>query len=80
LTGQLVFRVIPKSKKVGTIDDVILDEAMRVIGFRLLRVFVEGPIAERRAAVREAVIEAGDEDKVMIIDLGKAERQSLGPK
>ncbi|MBC8249335.1 MAG: PRC-barrel domain-containing protein [Anaerolineales bacterium] len=66
--------------KVGTIDDVILDEAMRVIGFRLLRVFVEGPIAERRAVAREAVIEAGNEDEVMIIDLSKAERQSLGSK
>ena len=63
--------------KVGTIDDVILDEAMRIIGFRLLRVFVEGPIAENRAVVREAVIEAGNEDDVMIIDLSKAERQSL---
>jgi len=66
--------------KVGTIDDVILDEAMRIIGFRLLRVFVEGPIAERRAVVREAVIEAGNEDEVMIIDLSKAERQSLRSK
>ena len=66
--------------RVGTIDDVILDEAMRIIGFRLLRVFVEGPIAERRAVVREAVIEPSNEDEVMIIDLGKAERQSLGPK
>jgi len=63
--------------KVGTIDDVILDEAMRIIGFSLLRVFVEGPIAENRAVVREAVIEAGNEDDVMIIDLSKAERQSL---
>ena len=50
---------------------------MRVIGFRLLRVFVEGPIAERRAMVREAVIDAGNEGDVMIIDLSKAERQSL---
>lgn len=66
--------------KVGTIDDVILDEAMRIIGFRLLRVFVEGPIAERRAVAREAVIEPGNEDEVMIIDLSKAERQSLEPK
>ena len=66
--------------KVGIIDDVILDEATRVIGFRLWRVFVEGPIAERRAVVREAVVEPGNEDEVMIIDLGKAERQSLGSK
>lgn len=50
---------------------------MRVIGFRLLRVFVEGPIAERRAVVREAVVEPGNEDEVMIIDLSKAESQDL---
>lgn len=63
--------------KVGTIDDVILDEAMRIVGFRLLRVFVEGPIAERRAVVREAVVEPGNEDEAMIIDLSKAESQDL---
>lgn len=63
--------------KVGIIDDVILDEATRVIGFRLWRVFVEGPVAENRSVVRGAVIDAGNEDDVMIIDLSKAERQSL---
>ena len=63
--------------KVGIIDDVILDEAMRILGFRLWRVFIEGPVAERRAVVREAVIEPGGEDDVMLIDLSKAERQSL---
>jgi uncharacterized protein YrrD len=63
--------------RIGTIDDVILDDEMRVIGFRLLRVFVEGPIAEKRAVAREAVIEAGNENDIMIIDLSKAERQSL---
>jgi uncharacterized protein YrrD len=66
--------------KVGIIDDVILDEATRVIGFRLWRVFVEGPVAENRSVVREAVMDAGNEDDVMIIDLSKAERQSLRSK
>jgi uncharacterized protein YrrD len=63
--------------RVGTIEDAILDESMQIIGFRLGRVFVEGPIAERRALVRGAVIDVGNKDDVMIVDLSKAERQGL---
>ena len=63
--------------KVGTIADVILDESMQIIGFSLARVFVEGPIAERRALVRGAVVDVGSEDDTMIVDLSIAERQSL---
>jgi uncharacterized protein YrrD len=63
--------------RVGMIEDVILDESMQIIGFRFGRVFVEGPIAERRALVRGAVLDVGSEDDTMIIDLSIAERQGL---
>jgi uncharacterized protein YrrD len=63
--------------RIGTIEDAILDDSMQIIGFRLARVFVEGPIAERRAVVRGAVIDVGREDELMIVDLGKAEQQDL---
>jgi hypothetical protein len=63
--------------RIGTIEDAILDDSMQIIGFRLGRVFVEGPIADRRVVVRSAVIDVGREDDLMIVDLGKAERQDL---
>lgn len=63
--------------RVGTIDDAILDESMQIIGFRLARVLVEGPIEERRALVRSAVVDVGNENDVMIVDLTKAEWQGL---
>jgi uncharacterized protein YrrD len=61
---------------VGTVDDIILDDETRIVGFRLGRVFVKGPVAENRAIVREAIIDVGDEER-MLVDLGVAERQSL---
>ena len=66
--------------KVGTIDDVLLSDDMRVIGFALGRTFVEGPVAENRAISREAMIQLDLEEDVMIIDLPKAERQTLTQK
>ena len=63
--------------RVGTVDDIIVDEDMRIVGFRLGRTFVEGPIAENRAITREAVTDVGHEDAMVIIDLSIAERQSL---
>ena len=62
--------------KVGTVDDIIVDKDMHIVGFRLGRVSVEGPIAENRAIAREAVTDVGGED-AMVIDLSIAERQSL---
>lgn len=62
--------------RVGTVDDIIVDKDMRIVGFRLGRVFVEGPIAENRAITRQAVTDVGHED-AMVIDLSIAERQSL---
>lgn len=67
----------PGGTRLGTIGDVILDTAGRVTGFSLGRVLVDGPIAEQRAIAREVVIDNGNEDGVMTIDLLKAERVSL---
>jgi uncharacterized protein YrrD len=63
--------------RVGTVEDAILDESMQIIGFRLAKVSVESPVAERRAIVRGAIIDVGGEDDVMIVDLSKAERLAL---
>jgi hypothetical protein len=61
---------------VGTVDDIIVDETMRIVGFRLGRIFVQGPIAEKRTITRHAVTEVGSED-TLIIDLSIAERENL---
>ncbi|MCP4429306.1 MAG: hypothetical protein GY803_32895 [Chloroflexi bacterium] len=64
----------PGGTKVGTIGDVILGEEGHVTGFALAKVFIEGPIAQQGTLPREALIETGNEDGVMTIDLAKVEQ------
>ena len=64
----------PGGTKVGTLGDVILGEEGHVTGFALAKVFVEGPIAEQGSIPREALIDTGNEDGVMTIDLPKVEQ------
>lgn len=59
--------------KVGTVDDVILDADMNIVGLALDRVLVEGPIAERQAITREAVISIERESGLLIVNLSMAE-------
>jgi sporulation protein YlmC with PRC-barrel domain len=63
--------------KVGVIGDVIINDDDGVIGFKLARVFVEGPIAKKLAVAREVVADTGAEDGVMTIDLAQAEQHGL---
>ena len=62
--------------RVATIEDVILDADMRVLGFSLSRIYVSGPVAEKRAIAREAVTHI-DVDLGLTIDLSVAEAQDL---
>lgn len=62
--------------KVGTVGDVLFDEEAKIIGFALSRVNVEGPIAENKMVLKEAVTNAGGVDGVVIVDLAKAEKPS----
>jgi sporulation protein YlmC with PRC-barrel domain len=62
--------------QVGSVDDVILDDEMRVVGIQLGRIFVEGPVNDNRAIAREAVVDVGNQG-AMIIDLNTAEQQHL---
>jgi sporulation protein YlmC with PRC-barrel domain len=64
----------PGGTKVGTIGDIIIGEEGHITGFALAKVFVEGPIAEQGQIPREALIDTGNEDGVMTIDLPKVER------
>lgn len=61
----------------GTIDDTLLDEEANVIGFSLSKVFVQGPLAERKAIARSAVTDFGSKNSPMTTLLAKAESLTL---
>ncbi len=63
----------PGGTKVATIGDIILGEQGNITGFALSRVYLEGPIEKNGTIPRTAVIDTGDEDGVMTIDLTRAE-------
>lgn len=59
--------------KLGVIDDVLLDDNTGVLGFSLGKVYTQGPLAERKAVIRDAVKNLGSKDDPMIADLALAE-------
>jgi uncharacterized protein YrrD len=59
--------------KIAAVDDVILDPDGNVIGFTLGRLFVQGPLAERKTIARAAISSFGSKDAPMITVLAKAE-------
>lgn len=63
--------------KVGVIGDILFNDQGGVIGFKLARVFVEGPMAKKQAVAREVVVDVGNVDGAMTIDLAQAEQHSL---
>ena len=63
----------PGGTKVGAIGDIIVGEQGNITGFALSRVNVQGPIEKNGTIPRTAVIDTGDEDGVMTIDLTRAE-------
>ena len=64
----------PGGTKVGNIGDVILDEEGRVTGFTLGKIHVSGPIAEEKTIPREVLVDTGNDDDAMTIDLAQVER------
>jgi uncharacterized protein YrrD len=63
--------------KVGVIDHVILDNEARVLGFGLGKVYAQGPLAERKAIARDAIISLGTTKEPMTINLAQAESLAL---
>lgn len=63
----------PGGTRVGTIGDVILDEEGKISAFYLSRVLVEGPLAEKKQIDRRAMIDSGQADGILTIDLPRAE-------
>jgi uncharacterized protein YrrD len=70
--------------KIGAIEDVLLDENMKVAGFVLGKLQVKGPLAVRKYIARSAVKNTGllasglgGRPEPIIIDLAKAEAVEL---
>jgi len=63
--------------KLGTIEDVLLDEETHVLGFTLGKVYAQGPLFEKKALVREAVIDLGSKENPMTVILAQAESTPL---
>lgn len=63
--------------RVGIISDIFVSDEGAVAGFRLGRIFVEGPITRKQAVAREVVADTGGADGVMTIDLAQAEQHNL---
>lgn len=63
--------------RLGVIDDVILDLDLQVLGFQLGKVYVQGPLAQKKAIVRDAVLDTGGKDRAMIVDLVTAESVAI---
>lgn len=67
----------PGGTKIGRVRDVVLDAEAQVTGFSLGQIAVEGPIAESKAIAHNALVDVGQDDGAMTIDLAIAEREIL---
>lgn len=63
----------PGGTRLGVIGDVVVDASGVITGFALQRVYVEGPLADKRYVDRQAAVDFGNEDGRMTIDLPKLE-------
>ena len=63
--------------KLGVVEDVILDSEARVLGFTLGKVYAQGPLAEKKAIVRDAITDLGSKDKAMTAILAQAESLTI---
>ena len=64
----------PGHTRLAAVGDVMLDEGGRIYGFMLSKVSIDGPIAKNKAIPREVIIDNGNVDGVMTIDLSRAEQ------
>ena len=67
----------PGGTRVGTVGDVLVSDDIRVVGFSLSSVQVEGPVEEKQTIPRESVLATDFENSLFTIGLTKAEGQTL---
>jgi sporulation protein YlmC with PRC-barrel domain len=63
--------------RLGTIGDVVLDREAQVVGFTLSRVYVQGPLQEKKSLARAAVVSLGDKKVPAVASLARAEALNL---
>jgi uncharacterized protein YrrD len=63
----------PGGTRLGQLGDVVVDAAGRITGFAMWKVFVEGPLADKRVIDRSAVLDTGQVDGRMTVDLARLE-------
>ncbi len=63
--------------RIGAVDDVVMGEDGKTLGFSLGRIEVKGPIAQKRVVAVDTITDLGHEDETMTIDLERAEQQEL---
>jgi uncharacterized protein YrrD len=63
--------------KLGVVEDVVLDNEARVLGFTLGKVYADGPLAEKKHIVREAITDLGSKEKPMTAILAQAESLTI---
>lgn len=69
----------PGGTRLGLIGDVVVEDNGAISAFALSKVYVEGPLAESRLVERIAVIDTGQEDGRMNVDLSILEQSIVGP-
>ena len=63
--------------KIGTVEDVILDSQAHLLGFALGKIFVQGPLAQKKIILREVVTNVGDQVRPMTTILARAEEAEI---
>jgi len=63
----------PGGTRLGQLGDVVVDAAGRITAFAMWKVFVEGPLADKRVIDRSAVLDTGQVDGRMTVDLSRLE-------
>jgi sporulation protein YlmC with PRC-barrel domain len=59
--------------EIGVIEDVLLDNQGQVLGFGLGKIYAQGPLAERKAIARGAVVSLGSKKEPMTVNMAQAE-------
>lgn len=63
--------------KIAVVDDVLLDDNGKVLGFALGKVLVPGPLAERKAIHRDAITSCGGDKIPMVAVMTQAESLTI---
>jgi len=63
--------------RVAVVEDVVLDARAHVLGFSLGRVYVQGPVADRKAIARDAITKLGGKNEPMTVVMSQAETLPL---